>query len=137
MNLHKPFSLAALVFVMFFAGNAAAQSTYTPSPENLKARQEFQDAKFGMFIHWGVYSVLGDGEWVLHDRKLKIHVYERLPKFIRSNSLPTKRTSKASNSFSIIRSLIGTIPIITPAAQPLGITAAPTAAIFIPTSTTT
>jgi alpha-L-fucosidase len=59
----------------------SAQNSYQPSPENLKARQEFQDAKFGMFIHWGVYSVLGDGEWVLHDRKLTLHEYERLPKF--------------------------------------------------------
>src|SRR6202158_5173038 len=37
--------------------------------------------KFGMFIHWGVYSVLGDGEWVLHDRKLKLDEYNRLPAF--------------------------------------------------------
>ena len=39
----------------------AAQSNYRATPENLKARQEFQDEKFGMFIHWGAYSVLGDG----------------------------------------------------------------------------
>jgi alpha-L-fucosidase len=58
-----------------------AQSSYQPSPESLKARQDFQDMKFGMFIHWGVYSVLGDGEWVLHDRKLQLNEYERLPKF--------------------------------------------------------
>ena len=60
---------------------ADAQSSYQPSPENLKARQDFQDMKFGMFIHWGVYSVLGDGEWVFHNRKLKLDEYERLPKF--------------------------------------------------------
>lgn len=60
---------------------APAQSDYQPAPENLKARQEFQDAKFGMFIHWGVYSVLGNGEWILHDRKLTLKEYERLPKF--------------------------------------------------------
>jgi hypothetical protein len=79
-----------LVFVLFHlsaaitlraAQSADAQSSYQPSPENLKARQDFQDMKFGMFIHWGVYSVLGDGEWVLHDRKLKLNEYERLPKF--------------------------------------------------------
>ena len=58
-----------------------AQTAYQPAPENLKARSEFQDAKFGMFIHWGVYSVLGDGEWVFHNRKLTLHEYERLPKF--------------------------------------------------------
>jgi alpha-L-fucosidase len=34
-----------------------------------------------MFIHWGVYSVLGDGEWVFHNRKLPLQAYERLPKF--------------------------------------------------------
>ena len=37
--------------------------------------------KFGMFIHWGVYSVLGDGEWVFHNRKLKLDEYNRLPAF--------------------------------------------------------
>ena len=57
------------------------QLTYQPSPENLKARKEFQDAKFGMFIHWGVYSILGSGEWVFHERKLALPEYERLPKF--------------------------------------------------------
>ena len=60
---------------------SAAQAGYQPAPENVTARQEFQDAKFGMFIHWGVYSVLGDGEWVFHNRKLKVQEYERLPKF--------------------------------------------------------
>ena len=67
--------------VCFAASTLSAQTAYRPSPDNLKARQDFQDAKFGMFIHWGVYSVLGDGEWVLHDRKLKVQDYERLPKF--------------------------------------------------------
>ena len=34
---------------------------YTPSDENLEARAWFEEARFGLFIHWGVYSVLGDG----------------------------------------------------------------------------
>jgi len=58
-----------------------AQSAYQPSAENLQARREFQDIKFGMFIHWGVYSVLGDGEWVFHNRKLTVDEYNRLPMF--------------------------------------------------------
>jgi alpha-L-fucosidase len=41
--------------------DARAQEGYQPSASNLAAREWFQDAKFGMFIHWGVYSVLGDG----------------------------------------------------------------------------
>jgi alpha-L-fucosidase len=36
------------------------QSGYIPSPENLRNREWFRDAHFGMFIHWGVSSVLGE-----------------------------------------------------------------------------
>ncbi len=74
-------TLAAVLLAGFGVSAARAQAGYQPAPENVKARQEFQDAKFGMFIHWGVYSVLGDGEWVFHNHKLTVHEYERLPKF--------------------------------------------------------
>jgi len=47
--------------------------------DNLAARRWFQDAKFGMFIHWGVYSVLQDGEWVMQNRRIRIADYEKLP----------------------------------------------------------
>src|SRR4051795_10906097 len=52
--------------------------TYKPAESNLKARQWFQDSKFGLFIHWGVYSVLGDGEWVMNNKKMTIAAYEPL-----------------------------------------------------------
>jgi alpha-L-fucosidase len=56
-----------------------AQSQYQPTSENLEARRWFQDAKFGLFVHWGVYSVLGDGEWVMNNRKTSVSEYEKLP----------------------------------------------------------
>jgi alpha-L-fucosidase len=58
---------------------SSAQSQYRPPPENLEARRWFQDAKFGLFIHWGVYSVLGKGEWVMNNDKMTISEYEKLP----------------------------------------------------------
>lgn len=58
---------------------SAAEPPYQPAPENLQARTWFQDAKFGLFIHWGVYSVLGQGEWVLNNRKMSLAEYEKLP----------------------------------------------------------
>jgi alpha-L-fucosidase len=73
--------LRMALILAFPAITVVAQSNYQATPENLKARQEFQDDKFGMFIHWGVYSVLGDGEWVFHNRKLTLQEYERLPHF--------------------------------------------------------
>ena len=81
IRLKCPLPILLALLVSLTTCNARAQSRYTPTPENLRARQEFQDAKFGMFIHWGVYSVLGDGEWVFHNRKLKLDEYNRLPLF--------------------------------------------------------
>src|SRR5437762_10036884 len=60
---------------------ATAQENYTPIAANLKARTWFQDAKFGMFIHWGVYSVLGDGEWIMETRPINRTDYAKLPSF--------------------------------------------------------
>jgi alpha-L-fucosidase len=43
------------------------------------ARQWFQDAKLGLFVHWGVYSLLGKGEWVMENDKIPIREYAKLP----------------------------------------------------------
>src|SRR2546430_1000840 len=68
--------LAALVAAQAFG------QAYQPTEANLKARESYQNARFGMFIHWGVYSVLGDGEWVMNTRKITVAEYEKLaPKF--------------------------------------------------------
>ena len=40
--------------------------------------QWFQDARFGMFIHWGLYSLLARGEWVMHHEKIPVLEYEAL-----------------------------------------------------------
>ena len=52
--------------------------TYTPTPANLAARKQFQDMKFGMFIHWGASSVLGSGEWVMNNRNIRVKEYQNL-----------------------------------------------------------
>ncbi|MCO6045146.1 alpha-L-fucosidase [Aeoliella sp. ICT_H6.2] len=54
----------------------AEEAQYTPAPENLENREAFQDDKFGIFIHWGVYSELGRGEWVMNNEKIKVEDYK-------------------------------------------------------------
>jgi alpha-L-fucosidase len=62
--------------------SASAQTAYRPTAANLAARQWFRDARFGMFIHWGVYSVLQDDAWVMNTRHLRLAEYETLaPQF--------------------------------------------------------
>lgn len=69
-----------LAFCMAIVPRATdAQRGYAPAPENLAAREWYQDAKLGMFIHWGVSSVLQDGEWVMNNRGITALEYASLP----------------------------------------------------------
>ena len=38
----------------------------------------WQEARFGMFIHWGLYSQLGRHEWVMNRERIPIKEYEKL-----------------------------------------------------------
>ena len=82
-HLARPFALTAAVALAILAatGPTQGQATYKPSPENLAAREWFQDARFGLFVHWGVYSLLADGEWVMNNRKIPAKDYEKLPAY--------------------------------------------------------
>jgi len=77
--------IIAFLFVLPLMANA--QQDYVPSPENLKNREWFQDAKYGMFIHWGVYSTLAGGgdygiaEWIMNQKRIPIAQYENLATF--------------------------------------------------------
>ena len=68
------------IIFLFFSVCAllANAQTYTPTPANLAARKQFQDMKFGMFIHWGASSVLGSGEWVMNNRNIRVKEYQNL-----------------------------------------------------------
>ena len=70
-----------LIIIIIFLNFSYSQNQYTPSLKNLEARKWFEEARFGLFIHWGVYSVLGDGEWVMNDQNISIKEYEKLPGF--------------------------------------------------------
>ena len=72
-------ALLPVLLVSSAIGQSQGMPDYKPSPQNLRSRGWFQDAKFGLFIHWGVYSVLGRGEWVMNNEKIPITEYEKLP----------------------------------------------------------
>ena len=56
----------------------AATPHYEPTKENLESRKEFQDAKFGIFLHWGLYSMLATGEWTMTNKDLNYKEYAKL-----------------------------------------------------------
>lgn len=74
--MKRLFCFAALLYTSLLS--AQVNNDYQPSASNLAARSNFQDMKYGMFIHWGLSSTLGDGEWVMHNRNIKKEDYTRL-----------------------------------------------------------
>ncbi|HLJ55264.1 MAG TPA: alpha-L-fucosidase [Chthonomonadaceae bacterium] len=71
----------AALLAMAATGRAAAQhgatnETWRPDPNSV---HWFRTARFGMFVHWGVYSLLGRGEWVMNNEGIPISEYEKLP----------------------------------------------------------
>lgn len=41
-------------------------------------KQWFNEARFGMFAHWGLYALLGRGEWVMEQERIPPGEYARL-----------------------------------------------------------
>ena len=70
-----------ILFSIILIGPYSKAQKYVPSSENLESRKWFQNARFGLFVHWGVYSILGDGEWVMNNQNISISEYEKLPTF--------------------------------------------------------
>ncbi len=71
--------LIILSLLAFFAASSISpQEKYVPTEENLKNREEFQDMKFGVFIHWGIYSMMADGEWIMNNKNIHWQEYAKL-----------------------------------------------------------
>lgn len=51
---------------------------YEPTDEILEAQERFADKRFGIFIHWGIYSMVGQGEWYLNRPGVTTAEYEKL-----------------------------------------------------------
>ena len=81
MNIARRVS-RCFVLALVVMGRAVAADPghvgYVPAPENLEAREWFRDAKFGLFIHWGIYSLEENGEWVMHRTQIPKIEYQKL-----------------------------------------------------------
>ncbi|HEV7288106.1 alpha-L-fucosidase [Sphingomonas sp.] len=60
--------------------SAATATALLPYQEDSRARRMkwWHDAKFGMFIHYGLYSIIGHQEWVMESEGIAIPDYEKL-----------------------------------------------------------
>ena len=78
------------IFLLFFFFTVSAQQKI--NPESIASKMSwFQDAKLGIFIHWGIYAVDGvDESWAFYNKKMSWEDYmKQLNGFTASKYNPT------------------------------------------------
>ena len=89
---------------------AAAPSAQQPQPVQPDPQKEarlawFREAKFGMFIHWGLYAipagewkgarVPGIGEWIMNRAKIPVAEYETARRAVQPGEVRRRRVGAA------------------------------------------
>jgi alpha-L-fucosidase len=82
--MKNPLSKAVYAVTLLCISLASLQSLHcqyrNETTDQRNARLAWwRNARFGMFIHWGVYSIPARGEWFMYNEKVPIAVYEKLP----------------------------------------------------------
>jgi alpha-L-fucosidase len=75
MSIRRPAAAALCLLALGLAAIAAPPAGPAPSqaPDRL---QWFREAKFGLFIHWGVYSMIGREEWARQILQIPLREYQ-------------------------------------------------------------
>ena len=77
-------TFAYLLILLFICVNTKGQTAKTPDTK------WFEDARFGLFVHFGPYSVLGAGEWIMNNRPVKCNDYMRLQQLFNPQAFDAK-----------------------------------------------
>ena len=73
------FLLASLLLAPVLALAQATASVSSETAAQREARMAWWcQAKFGMFIHWGLYAIPARGEWVMNREKIPVAKYAKL-----------------------------------------------------------
>ncbi|MFO1478384.1 MAG: alpha-L-fucosidase [Verrucomicrobiota bacterium] len=72
-----------LVVLAIFAGALGESRAAEPAASEPAAAREarvarWREARFGMFIHWGLYAIPGRGEWVQWSEQIPVNEYAKL-----------------------------------------------------------
>ncbi len=62
--------------------------------DRIRRMKWWHEARFGMFIHWGLYSVLGRHEWVMEDEGIPVAEYAPLAQQFRPRPYPAREWAK-------------------------------------------
>ena len=66
-----------IVVSFLFSFLSSFAQSYKPTQENIQSRNDFANDKFGIFLHWGLYSIFGQGEWYMTNENIDCHEYAK------------------------------------------------------------
>ncbi|MEY3060400.1 MAG: hypothetical protein RL000_1752 [Bacteroidota bacterium] len=81
-----------ILYILVFSSSFIASAQQKINPESIASKMSwFQDAKLGIFIHWGIYAVDGvDESWAFYNKKMSWEAYmKQLNGFTASKYNPT------------------------------------------------
>ena len=86
--MRKSLLTAVIGVAVVMTGVAQTPGPKAPDPAKEKRLEWFREAKYGMFIHWGLYAIpagdwhgrrcLGLGEWLMNRCQVAVKEYEQL-----------------------------------------------------------
>ena len=91
---------AALLFGVVAGAQIAAAVDANGASESVAARDArmtwWREARFGMFIHFGLYAIPGRGEWVQWDEQIPVGEYAKLTDQFTLTNSPQSLTRSSS-----------------------------------------
>lgn len=91
MHVTKPFLVLTIALAPVFSQAEPAQPITQPAEEMTREQriEWWRDARFGMFIHWGLYAIpagtwkdkvheTGYSEWIMYEEKIPVAEYSKL-----------------------------------------------------------
>jgi alpha-L-fucosidase len=82
----------------FSRGLLSAQTKPGDAADRARRMQWWHEARFGMFIHWGLYSVIGRHEWVMENEGIPVEEYEKLAKEFKPKPYPARAWAKLAKA---------------------------------------
>ncbi len=62
--------------------------------DRARRMQWWHDVRFGMFVHWGLYSQLGRHEWVMNRERIPVKEYEKLADTWKPKTRPAREWAR-------------------------------------------
>src|SRR5213595_1015631 len=84
----------ALGFAQSSTPEQAATAPSAGDADRQRRMKWWHEARFGMFIHWGLYSVIGRHEWVMENEGIPVSEYAPLAKQLKPKPFPAREWAK-------------------------------------------